>query len=372
MTEKKKIIIKPQPDFQRILKVLRREKVDGNVVFFELFADMDIQTEILKVLDLLEPEEYRLDINEYKNCWYTDNIDFLRLHIRYMYNLGYDYINMGPVGFEFPRKDWSSAITNEGERAYVQGADKLIADYSDFERYSWPDMDLIDYSPFEKYAGLIPEGMKVISGFGGILENVIFLLGYDGIGLLLYDKPDLVRDVFEQVGKRIIKYFKELSSIDSIGALVLGDDMGYKTGTMLSPEVYQDYLFPWYKKLVDTVHQNGKPVILHSCGNLKEVMEDIIDYGWDAKHSFEDVIEPVWEAKRGYGDRIALLGGFDMDKLCRLSTDQVRKHTRMLMDKCSGNGGWALGTGNSVANYVDIENFLTMLEEGYLYRNKYH
>ena len=46
--------------------------------------------------------------------------------------------------------------------------------------------------------------------------------------------------------------------------------------------------------------------------------------GCDAKHSFEDAIEPVWEAKAKYGDRIALLGGFDMDKLSRMPVDQVR------------------------------------------------
>ena len=97
-----------------------------------------------------------------------------------------------------------------------------------------------------------------------------------------------------------------------------------------------------------------------------------VGIGWGAKHSFEDSIEPVWESKCKYGDRVALLGGFDMDKICRFGTDEVRKHTRVLIDKCSGNGGWALGTGNSVANYVNIENFLTMLEEGYLYGSRYY
>ncbi len=362
-----KIKIRPKPDFNRILKVLKREKVDNNVVFFELFADIDVQIEILKLLGLLEPDEKNLDITKYKNPWYTDNVNFLELHIKYMYNLGYDYINMGPTGFEFPRKEWKSASTSESVRSYVQGADRLIKNYPDFENYPWPDMDKIDYTPFEKYSDLIPEGMQVISGFGGILENVTFLLGYDGISLMLYDNPGLVKDVFEQVGKRILRYFKELSSIDNVGALVMGDDMGFKTGTMLSPEVYRKYLFPWYKKLTETVHKNGKKIILHSCGDLEEVMEDLINCGWDGKHSFEDVINPVWDIKAKYGKKIALLGGFDMDKISRFTVGQTREHTRMLIDKCFISGGWALGTGNSVADYVNIENFLTMLEEGYLF-----
>lgn len=98
----------------------------------------------------------------------------------------------------------------------------------------------------------------------------------------------------------------------------------------------------------------------------EKVTEDIIDCGWDAKYPFEDVIEPIWEAKEKYGDRIALLGGFDMDKISRMSEDEVRQHTRFLIEKCAPGGGWALGTGKSVANYVPVESLLTMLEEGYL------
>jgi uroporphyrinogen decarboxylase len=60
------------------------------------------------------------------------------------------------------------------------------------------------------------------------------------------------------------------------------------------------------------------------------------------------------------------MGGFDMNKLCRSSEKDVRKHTRMLIERCAPGGGWALGTGNSVANYVPVKNFLAMVEEGHL------
>jgi uroporphyrinogen decarboxylase len=128
-------------------------------------------------------------------------------------------------------------------------------------------------------------------------------------------------------------------------------------------------VFPWHRRLVETVHRHGKPILLHACGNLREVMEDIIGCGWDAKHSFEDAIEPVWEARDRYGDRISLLGGFDMDRLCRMSEGQVREHTRFLLARCGQGGGWALGTGNSVADYVPVGNFLAMLQEGFRGRN---
>ena len=85
----------------------------------------------------------------------------------------------------------------------------------------------------------------------------------------------------------------------------------------------------------------------------------------EAKHSFEDVILPVEEAKRRWGDRIAILGGVDVDLMTRGTPDQVRTRTREVLTACMPGGGYALGSGNSVANYVSVENYLALLEEGW-------
>jgi uroporphyrinogen decarboxylase len=84
----------------------------------------------------------------------------------------------------------------------------------------------------------------------------------------------------------------------------------------------------------------------------------------DAKHSFEDTILNVQEAKRLYGGRVSLLGGIDMDFLCRADPKAVRQRVRETLEVCQPGGGYCLGTGNSVANYVPLENFLVMLDEG--------
>ncbi len=350
--------IKPKPDFGRIEKVLKRQGTPDRVPFFEIFSN--IGAEVLRAIGKGGTNEGEGLSDRELEEW------ALKQHITYMFSLGYDYVNAGARNFGFPQKERPKAMTFQGERSYITAASCTIANREDFEKYPWPVMSTIDYSPLQRVTDFLPEGMKVISmGPGGILENVMWLLGYEGVSYLLYDDEQFVGDMFETVAGRIIEYFDALASFDVVGALLLGDDMGFKTQTLLSPEIYRKHLFPHYRKLVETVHRHGKPIILHACGNLIEVMEDIIDCGWDARHSFEDVIEPVWEAKERYGDRITLLGGFDMDKICRMSEEEVRAHTRFLIEKCAPGGGWALGTGNSVANYVPVHNFLAMLEEGY-------
>ena len=94
-------------------------------------------------------------------------------------------------------------------------------------------------------------------------------------------------------------------------------------------------------------------------------MEELIsEVGIDAKHSFEDTIERVEDAKKSYGRHIAVLGGIDVDFLCRATEEQIRLRTRRTIESCQPGGGWCLGTGNSVANYIPLDNYLAMLDEG--------
>jgi uroporphyrinogen decarboxylase len=75
----------------------------------------------------------------------------------------------------------------------------------------------------------------------------------------------------------------------------------------------------------------------------------------------------VTEAKRIYGDRIALLGGVDMDFLCRAEESDIRQRVWDTLAICQRGGGYCLGTGNTVANYVPLESFLAMIDEGCRY-----
>jgi uroporphyrinogen decarboxylase len=93
-------------------------------------------------------------------------------------------------------------------------------------------------------------------------------------------------------------------------------------------------------------------------------MPDLIDdVRIDGKHSFEDVIEDVVTAKHRYGDRIALLGGIDVDFLCRADEAAIRHRVRNTLRACQPGGGYCLGTGNSVANYIPLDHYLAMLDE---------
>lgn len=330
-----------EPNFAELLTVLER-KVPSRPTLFEFFLNGPLYQE-------LAGKEI---------CARNDELRGQRIVIQAFKNAGYDYATAHPPeGMRF--------TTNEVDRASTisLNAYSSISDRASFERYLWPEPDRLDYSLYDRLGKELPDGMKlVVCGPGGVLENVIKLVGYEALCLMTLDDPELARDVFAAVGSRLLRHYELAVQSDAVGALISNDDWGFKSQTMLSPEMFRELLIPWHRKIAAVGHAAGKPVILHSCGNLTEVMDDIIDdIGYDGKHSYEDAIQPVEEAYEQYHGRIAIMGGLDLDFICRESPENVRQRARAMLERSAKRGAYALGTGNSVPEYVPRENYFAML-----------
>ena len=124
------------------------------------------------------------------------------------------------------------------------------------------------------------------------------------------------------------------------------------------------YIIPRQQRIAGACHKHGKPFLIHACGQLMAIMDDLIDtVGIDAKHSYQDGVQPAEETYGKYHDKITVLGGLDMELLTHGTVVQVKARTRQMLQACAPGGGFCMGTGNSVANYVKIENYYAMLDE---------
>ena len=277
--------------------------------------------------------------------------------IRAFAALGYDHANLwAENGFAFPRGEVhhaQSISANEGA---------LISDRASFEAYPWPEVGKLDWSYLDTAAAALAPGQVLMpSGPCGVLENVIALFGFERMCELLSDDPELVQEVFDKVGSCLLAYYQRVVGHPAVGLLMSNDDWGFKTQTMLSPKQMRRLVFPWHERIVACGHAAGKPVVLHSCGHLAPVMDDVIDgMKYDGKHSYEDGITPVEEAWERWGSRIAILGGIDLDYLCRTPAPEVRARSAALLARTAGRG-WAAGTGNSVPEWVPREAFFATI-----------
>jgi uroporphyrinogen decarboxylase len=289
--------------------------------------------------------------------------------IRFWHQLGYDAFWLG-ADFELPEltriSTQDTAALPRQKRRWVDEKAGAICDWEDFDRYPWPRTEEADFFPLEYAARRLPEGIGIIAHISGVLEPVMWLMGYETFALMLYDDPGLVEAMFAKIKEIFVPLAASLVQMEGVIALWMGDDMGFKTGTMVAPQHLRSLVFPIQKQIATLAHRQGMPFLLHSCGNLEAVLDDLIDdVGIDARHSFEDVIEPVELFVSRYGERISVIGGVDVDLLSRGTEAQVRTRTREILERCSPSRGYVLGSGNSIANYVQPQNYLAMLDEGW-------
>jgi uroporphyrinogen decarboxylase len=341
------MMLRPQsrkPDFRQLGAVLEK-RIPERPVLFELFTNnkliSDISGMTWKNGDTLARDIAYIKANDFSS---------------------YDYAVVLGSDFDFPKAKRHSKNTvslNEGA---------MITDRKSFDAYKWPDPDAYDYSRLDKLTDYLPNGMELmVWSPDGLLELVIRLTGYENLCLMLYDDPQLVYDIFEQAGRRFLRYFEKCLEYKRVVAVISSDDWGFNTQTLISISHMRELLFPWQCRLVEIAHKSGRYAILHSCGKFENILDDIIKIGFDAKHSYEDNIWPVEQAYEKMYERIGVLGGIDMDFMVRRSEDEIYSRAKEMLDRTAKRGGYALGTGNSVPEYVPNNNYFSMLKAAFNY-----
>ncbi len=354
--------VEVSPNWEALVACILRQGTPQRVHYIELFLDEEVQVAICDKFDLL------MDLEPDDPYW-----DLKRQIILQRF-LGYDYVRAGLENMDMPLHRTTISDTAElgrkGGRSYMNEHQGPITTWEEFEVYPWPDAHRATTRALEWYEANLPDDMCIIGsgGFGHFAEYLTWLMGYESLCYALYDQPDLVRAIADRLLEMYRVALKRILAFDRVKIIWGSDDMGFRSATLISPDATRRYILPGHKLMAQMSHSAGRPYLLHSCGNLTEIMEDLLeDVRIDARHSFEDTIEPVTDAKRRYGDRVALLGGIDVDFMCRASEEALRQRVREMLDVCMPGGGYCLGSGNSVANYIPLANYLAMLDEGRRY-----
>ena len=350
-----------KPDWQGLIANIRRKGTPKRVHHIELFHDVEIHDQINARFGIgakLDPSDPDFNRKRY--------VEFQRF-------LGFDHVSIGLCGSQ---QDWplhhipiDAPERKAGRRDYMNEHRGPVATWEEFEKYPWPDANAPGATAdLEWWNKNLPEDMCIISHTGHFCEYLSWLPGYETLCILLYEDRKLVQAIADKILQYHIAEVRRLLQFDRVKALWGSDDMGFKGGLLFSPTDMRKFVLSGHATLAKMAHDAGRPYLLHSCGKLDDIIPDLIDdVKLDAKHSYEDTIEDVRQVKHTYGRNMAMLGGIDVDFLCRSDEAAIRARVRNTLDKCLPGGGYCLGTGNSVTNYIPVDNYLAMVDEGRLY-----
>jgi MtaA/CmuA family methyltransferase len=161
-------------------------------------------------------------------------------------------------------------------------------------------------------------GEKLIEGWiEGPCAQAADLRGINVLMLDFYDDPDFIRDLFQFVLELELRFAK--AQVDA-GADMIG--IGDAAASLVGPQIYNEFVMPIEKKMVDGIHAMGAKVRLHICGNTRPILNSIGTLGFDIVDL--DSMAPISEGRKLMGQDAVLLGNIDpVRQLCDVSVSEV-------------------------------------------------
>ena len=204
---------------------------------------------------------------------------------------------------------------------------------------SWEEAEAF-YATFPdaEYPGLMPKIQEdgryiLVNWWYTFFERHWSLRGMENALFDYFDYPEEVHRLYS----RLTDYYLRLMerARDEIGAdgFFISDDLGSQKAPLVSPYIFEEFLKPYYIRLVEGAHKLGVHVWLHTCGNVTLFMEEFIEIGFDVIHPIQKRAMDAEEITKKYGDRICILAGFDVQRVIPYGTEEdVRAEVRWLID----------------------------------------
>lgn len=266
-------------------------------------------------------------------------------------------------------RDKYGTVYNLSEHGVPLPKEGPIKDASDIKGFDMASK--LDYQDFTQLQYVIKKLGNTKAHFVGLpcpFKVSWHLRG--GMQNLLIDyieNPGLVHDL-----ARIATDFY-IAAVDmalEIGAdifIVVGDLAAEHT-TLISPKHFREFVKPYYKEIVDYVHQRGAKVVKHSDGNIWPILDDLVEIGFDGIHPVQPQSMDIQKVKEYLAGRGSILGNIDCRDLLPFGTEEeVENSVKETIEKAALGGGYIISSSNSIHPGVKPENYVAMVDAAHKY-----
>lgn len=206
----------------------------------------------------------------------------------------------------------------------------------------------------------------------GVFVTYSAAVGYDKIQsyvatdrllIAIATEPEWVRDMYETDANLAIEMFMIMKEGGFLfDGVWLSCDLGYKNGLLFSPHHFEEQLRPTFQRLFNYFRGLGLPVILHSCGCVRDLIPHFIEDGLTCLQPLEvKAGMDLLELKDKFGNRLAFMGGIDVRAMADSDPTVIEKEIRIKIPKAKKGGGYIYHSDHSVPDNVSLEQYHRVL-----------
>ena len=216
------------------------------------------------------------------------------------------------------------------------------------------------------------EGKYVLLHHWSLMYELIWnFRGMEDLLVDYYENPEEVHALHRAVLDTEMKILKRAFEEIQPDGYMISDDLGTQTSLMMSPDTFREFIKPYYVELWGLCRENDVDTWLHTCGNVSEIIGDLIECGLSVLHPLQKHTMDWDEVAAKWKGKIAFFVGMDVqDTLINGTPEDVRREVRLIRDTFdTPTGGLLYAAGNGIVRGTPLENIEAFLDECLTYRN---
>lgn len=196
------------------------------------------------------------------------------------------------------------------------------------DAFDWPNPDYLDFAPVLEKLDNAGDFYRASGMWSPFFHIVAEAFGMENYFMKMYTHPEVVEAVTRRVCEFYLKANDRFFALagDRVDAFFFGNDFGSQLDLLVSENLFDQFIMPWFRKFTAQGHAAGYQVILHSCGSIYRVIDRLIDSGVNALHPLQAKAAGMDAAslEQNFKGRITFLGGIDtQDLLVHATPDQI-------------------------------------------------
>lgn len=193
-----------------------------------------------------------------------------------------------------------------------------------------------------------------------LFERAWSLRGMENFMMDFIVNPGFVDDLLDAITDFNIAVLDNMASF-SIDGVYFGDDYGYQRGLMMSPVMWGRFIKPRLHRLYTRAHEHGFDVFIHSCGNVRVILEELYRAGVNVFNPFQPEAIDINETISTFSGRLAFYGGMSIQHTLPFGTvEEVAEETRNRLGLAKKFGGFIVSPSHDMPPDVPLENILVM------------